>query len=263
MAAFNKFYEPALRAICDILGETSSGLTGSEIGKILADCGINDPLPGITKRERLFQALSQRQNLDRSGNNVVSFIYSAMNPIRYTKSQELFDTRQSDLNKVLSFQGLMLTEEGKLIKITASRTLSEALERAGKLRRELTSRKVHPDVLRFCKAELLQDNFFHAVFEATKSVADKIREKSGLHEDGSRLIDLAFGGKPPLLAFNTLQTETEQSELKGLMNLLKGLFGILFDIVDSQHIFANICTHSLHLGVVEGKIGDDFRFDEV
>jgi uncharacterized protein (TIGR02391 family) len=57
-------------------------------------------------------------------------------------------------------------------------------------------------------------------------VADKIREKTGLTSDGSRLVDEAFGGKEPLLAFNTLQTETERSEHTGLMNLMKGLFGV-------------------------------------
>ncbi|HEY4636890.1 MAG TPA: TIGR02391 family protein, partial [Burkholderiales bacterium] len=27
---------------------------------------------------------------------------------------------------------------------------------------------MHPDVLRFCRPELVQKNYFHAVFEATK-----------------------------------------------------------------------------------------------
>lgn len=57
-------------------------------------------------------------------------------------------------------------------------------------------------------------------------MADKIREKSGLTSDGSQLVDEAFGGNSPLLAFNTLLTPTERSEHTGLMNLLKGLFGI-------------------------------------
>jgi uncharacterized protein (TIGR02391 family) len=39
------------------------------------------------------------------------------------------------------------------------------------------------------------------------------------------LVDEAFGGELPLLALNTLQTETERSEHTGFMNLLKGLFG--------------------------------------
>ena len=87
---------------------------------------------------------------------------------------------------------------------------------------------MHSDVLKFCRAELVQDNYFHAVFEATKSVADKIRQLSGLTSDGAGLVDDAFGipsGGHPRVAFNSLVTETEKSEHRGLMNLLKGLFG--------------------------------------
>jgi len=74
----------------------------------------------------------------------------------------------------------------------------------------------------------LVDNYFHAVFEATKSVAEKIRLKTGLTSDGSNLVDEAFSFKNnvPYLALNTLQTESEKSEQRGFMNLLKGLFGM-------------------------------------
>lgn len=83
-------------------------------------------------------------------------------------------------------------------------------------------------MLRFCRAELLQDNYFHAVLEATKSVAEKIRQKSGVHGDGGQLAQEALGlGKTgmPYLAFNTLQTKTEQDEQVGLINLMVGMFG--------------------------------------
>jgi uncharacterized protein (TIGR02391 family) len=89
-------------------------------------------------------------------------------------------------------------------------------------------------VLKFCREELLQDNYFHAVFEATKSIADKIREKAGLVIDGAELVDKAFSVGKPLLAINTLQTETEQSEQKGFANLLKGVFGT----------FRNVAAHA-------------------
>ncbi len=228
MANIPVFEETNLRAICDILGDTQAGLTGSEIGQILKDCNVDDPLPGYTKRLRLFEVLSQRQKKDNCGNNVVAFIYNAMNPVRYVKYKELFDERRSQLNQVLSFCGLTLGENGKCRRIDAASTLTEAQKRAGRLRMDLLSRKVHPDVLKFCRAELLQENYFHAVFEATKSVADKIRDESGLIGDGSSLIDEAFGlgaSGIPILAFNSLTTETERSEHKGLMNLMKGPFG--------------------------------------
>ena len=160
-----------------------------------------------------------------------------MEPVRYTRSKELFETRLDKLREVLAFSGYALGEDGKMRPQPAARTLTEAEQRAGRLRVELRRRNVHPDILLFCRAELLQFNYFHAVFEATKSVADKIRGKTGLTEDGAPLVDVAFGtGKAamPYLAFNSLRTESEQSEHSGLMNLMKGMFGV----------FRNVTAHA-------------------
>jgi hypothetical protein len=85
----------------------------------------------------------------------------------------------------LSFAGLHLGEDGKISTVSKSTTISEAKARASKLKENLVSRKVHPDVLRYCKEELVVDNYFHAVFEATKSVAEKVRSKTGLTTDGA------------------------------------------------------------------------------
>jgi hypothetical protein len=60
-----KFDEANLQAISDIIGDTSSGLTGSEIGRYLRECGIPDPMPQMTKRHRLYAALSAKQDADR------------------------------------------------------------------------------------------------------------------------------------------------------------------------------------------------------
>lgn len=228
MSKVDSFNSPTLEAICNILGDTREGLTGSEISSLLAQCGIEDPLPSYTKRRRLYEALWQRQAKDSCGNCVAHFIQTVMNPVRFVSSVEYYESQRSKLNRVLAFTGLSLGEDGKLKRIDTAKTLSEAEERAGRLRKQLLDRKVHEDVLRFSRAELLQDNYFHAVFEATKSVADKIRAKAGLQSDGATLVDEAFGlrhGGYPRLAFNSLQTETERSEHTGLINLIKGLFG--------------------------------------
>ncbi len=225
MASILAFDDTVLHTICNVLADTAEGLTGSEIGQLLRESNIGDPLPGVTKRDRLFEALNQKQKQDRCANNVIAFIHKAMSPVRYTQKLHVFENRRFELNKVLAFSGLVLGDNGKLREITTAQTLSEAQERAGRLYKQLLDRNTHSDILLFCRAELLQDNYFHAVFEATKSIADKIREKSGLSSDGGKLVDEAFGGKLPLLAFNTLRTETERSEHAGFMNLLKGLFG--------------------------------------
>lgn len=228
MARLPQFNDQTLQAICDVLGHTDTGLTGSEIGRLLRDCRISDPSPTLTKRHRLFDALAERQRQDACGNNVAAFIIAAMKPVRYVQSPQTFEDRRSRLNEVLAFAGFTVAEDGQLRESTTVRTIPEAQERAGRLRKELQTRRVHTDVLRFCRAELLQDNYFHAVFEATKSVADKIRQVAGLTSDGAKLVDEAFGlGSTGYsrVAFNSLQTETERSEHTGLMNLLKGFFG--------------------------------------
>lgn len=226
-----------LQAICDVIGETSTGLTGSEIGQMLAQCRIEDPVPGMTKRHRLFSALSDRQRIDRCANNVMAFVLQVMNPVRWVGRQTAFQDLRSHLNQVLAFVGFSIGEDGKALMVKSAETLTEAQQRAGNLRRDLLQRSVHPDVLRFCREELLQENYFHAVFEATKSVADKIRERAGLTSDGAELVDQAFGiGKVgiPMLAFNSLRTETERNEHSGLVNLIKGMFSA----------FRNVTAHA-------------------
>jgi uncharacterized protein (TIGR02391 family) len=92
------------------------------------------------------------------------------------------------------------------------------------------SRKVHADVLAFCRAELLKENYFHAVFEAMKSIAAKMRSISGLTSDGAQLVQDAFtpsGAQSSVLAINALVTETEKGEQRGFANLLIGLFGTI------------------------------------
>ena len=55
--------------------------------------------------------------------------------------------------------------------------------------------------------------------------AEKIRERTGLTGDGADLVNPAFKVGDPLLALNTLRTDTEKSDQKGYANLLIGIFG--------------------------------------
>jgi uncharacterized protein (TIGR02391 family) len=234
MATIPRLNETHLHAICSILGDTNEGLTGTQIGQLLQRCGIDDPSPGITKRDRLFDALRAKQERDGCANNILAFVETALDPVRFIGNAAGFATFRDRLNEALAFSGLHLGEDGKLQAVAPARTLDEAQERAGRLRSELARRRVHHDVLQFCKAELLKNNYFHAVFEATKSVAEKIRQRTGLTSDGAELVDEAFGLKSPLLAINTLRTETEQTEQKGFANLVKGVFGV----------FRNVTAHA-------------------
>lgn len=227
--ATNPSLPPAeLESVCRVLADTDGGLTGTEIGMLLAQLGIFDPASGLTKWKRLLVALAAQQQRDCCGNKVLRYVVEAMKPVRYVGKAHVFEARRIALNQILVFTGAELGKDGQLRRCTAARTLSEAEERAGRLKAELLKRGVHTDVLRFCRAELLQDNCFHAVLEAAKSLADKLRSKTGLTGDGAELAEQALAlGRigMPFLAFNSLQTDSEQSEQKGLLNLMKGIFG--------------------------------------
>ncbi|MCP5523260.1 MAG: TIGR02391 family protein [Verrucomicrobiales bacterium] len=228
MPAQPSFPAAELESICRVLAETETGLTGTEIGNLLSAVSIADPAPNLTKWKRLQAALAEKQHRDRCANNVIQFILESMKPVRYASNPEKFEARRSALNQVLVFTGLELGNDGLLRSRATAKTLAEAQERADRLRAELRRRKVHADVIRFCQAELLQENYFHAVLEATKSLSEKIRIKSGLSGDAGELAQKAFSlGRPgiPILAFNSLQSETERSEQSGLMNLFIGMFG--------------------------------------
>ena len=227
MAIIKKFDLASLESICKILGDTADGLTGTEISKYLSECNIKDPQINSTKWKRLYDSLALKQKEDQCANNIIAFIQHVIRPSRHVDNRTWFEQIRMKLNYVLSFEGFEITESGSIKYVNTVKTFSEAEERASQLKRILIDRNIHPDVLSFCKAELLVDNYFHTVFEATKSIAEKIRIKTNLTSDGSELVDHAFSykGKIPYLALNNLTTESYESEQKGFMNLLKGVFG--------------------------------------
>jgi len=231
------FSQSELEAIAASLADTSDGLTGSEIGHILSTLKMADPAPTMTKWKRLHNAFVERQNYSQNRRAILQFIREAMKPERYAKQPERFEPMRTNLNRALAFSGLAVSASGELSSVTRAETLTEAQRRADELRADLTSRGVHPDVLRFCRAELVADNYFHAVLEAAKSIADKLRAKSGLTEDGAKLVDASLCGSAPRVAINDLRTESQRSEQSGFANLIKGVFGM----------FRNPTAHEAHI----------------
>jgi uncharacterized protein (TIGR02391 family) len=149
-----------------------------------------------------------------------------MNPVRLAEDDDTFKEIRERLNKIIAFVGSALSEDGKSARFVQVRTLPEAERRVRGLWQRLQERSVHGDVLRFRRPELLDGYYFHAALEAMKSMAEKIRTMSGLMTDGAALVNRAFGGQRPLLAINSLQTETEQSEQYGSQNILVAVFGL-------------------------------------
>jgi uncharacterized protein (TIGR02391 family) len=220
------FSQSQLQAIADALGDTSDGLTGSEIGYLLRTCRMADPSPDLTKRHRLYNAFANVQNDLQDRVPILAFIRHAMKPVKYVREPHRYEPMRANVNKALAFAGLAVEATGNLISTDRAGTLSEAQRRAADLREDLEFRSVHPDVIRFCREELLAENYFHAILEATKGVADKLRGRTGLADDGAALVDRSLAGELPLLVINPFLTETDKSEQRGFANIVKGLFGM-------------------------------------
>lgn len=219
------FTSGQLEALCKALADTNTGLTGTEIGHALMSVRVADVDPTATKWKRLYNAFVARQNRDGHGDRVLAFIHAALDPARYAGRRDVAELRRRGANVPLAFYGLEFGEDGKFHTCKPAETLSEAEQRADRLRAALERRTVDPDVLEFCRAELVSDNYFHAVLEATKSVASLIRKRTGLATDGSALAQAAFGGDDPPLRINTFRTDTDKGEQRGFVNLLIGFFG--------------------------------------
>lgn len=225
MTRIEPFISQHLEAACRVLADTEQGLSGTQIERLLQEIGVADPSPGITKWKRLFNALADAQNQYQVGNHLIMFINRAMYPVNYVRDPAKFNWRRDELNVVLAFSGYYVREDGQVGHADRASTLDAARARAERLKTALESRVVHAEVLNYCRTELLDENYFHAVFEATKGVAQRIRLLSGLNGDGADLVKKAFLGQNPVLALGPLTTDSEKSEQKGFANLVIGLFG--------------------------------------
>ena len=214
--------EGQIERLAKVLGECGSG---TDITRVLRDRGLTDNSGESTKWKRLYWVFLDVQRRDRCANRVLDFIRSFLTPARFVGRQAVFNQHCGELNVILAFSGLEFGADGQFTRREVARTLSEAERRVKTIRTKFQGRLLHSEVLKYCKAELMQDNYFHAVFEATKGLAQRIRDMTGIHKDGAALVDHVFSVDRPMLAMNTLRTETEKSQHKGFAALLKGCFG--------------------------------------
>lgn len=245
---FSPIASGTIEALAKILADTEKGLTGTELSKFIPEAGLKDVAPSVTKWIRLHDSFVDYQNRNENSNKILKFINLAMNPSRFVGKNETYEMIRAELNKRLSFEGLILNEKGVFNPVTKSTTISEAEQRVNRFKSKLESRNIHSKIYEYCNAELITENYFHSIFEAVKSIAEEIRKRTNLTIDGGDLVDKAFSVKNPLIKINPLQTETEKSEQKGFSNLIKGVFGM----------FRNTTAHSPK---VVWKITEDEALD--
>ena len=188
--------------------------------------GVDYYVAGPSKRQRLLYAVETMYN-SSGGHGVLHLIRTLHDPVSYVGNLDEFRTFCDDINRVLRFSGVEYKDDGEFHRVVETRNLTEAERRARAVANKLSSRRVHAEVQKYCKAEYMEDNYFHAVFEATKGLAERIREKTGLKVDGINLVRQSFERPKtgfPRLVFNSLDNETERNEHDGFRDLLLGAF---------------------------------------
>lgn len=234
------FTEQNLHNISAIIADTNRGLTKSELERhlresritLVSDESYNNGIyykVCLNKRDWLYNCLANEINTTHSFNKVVKFIEIVMNPINYTKleKREKYQFILEELNKILLLLGYEIDSFGKLTEIVKANNLDEVDRRVNSLKKKLYDRNIHSEVTKYCINDYLREDYFDTVFEATKGLAERVREISGLNSDGNELFQNAFATKNPYIILNMLATDSEKNEYNGLKELLIALFHLV------------------------------------
>jgi uncharacterized protein (TIGR02391 family) len=162
-----------------------------------------------------------------------------MNPVNFPPPDSDWPKARADLNYAMEFYGYHLDNSGKVLKQAPVKTYDEAVQRHKTLTEKLTPFEIHPTVLKFCKPELLAKNYFHAIFEASKSVFQRIRDLNQSSLDGMQLVNSSFNLKNPSIIINgyTFENNEEKSEYHGLVSIVSSIC----------YIYRNPKAHTLRL----------------
>jgi len=232
--------EQQLKAICDVLGDTSRGLSKTELTRLLTQCLITliddgkssngfTYTIGSNKRDWLYNCFANEINTHQTFEKIYSFIERALSPVSYTNeaSRDKYNFLLEETNKVLLLFGLSMTKEGRLTEVVEAKTLDEVDRRVNNLRRLLYNRAIHHEVEKYCIKDYLRKDYYDAVFEASKGLAERVRQITGLSADGSALFQKAFAKNDPYIFFNALKTDSDINEFTGLKELLESIFHLV------------------------------------
>lgn len=221
-----------LEALANKLG-TLPELTHTNIDKYLVECSIQDIstksksvglgyIPGDSKSKRIYKCFINEVHRTNNDLKIVSFIERALDPSRFADSKR-YDDVLNDINSVLLFMGCEINKSGKVKIVKKATTIDEVQERINVLENEAKKRNVHLEVLKYCKREYLDKDYFHAQFEASKGLFQRIRDLTNQNVDGTKLINGVFSTDEPMLILPNLKlTErTDKDEFLGYKHLFE------------------------------------------
>ena len=233
MQQIKPFSGPALESLSRLMGDLGDWSTGSQISLSFSRVKLSEVLPSnATKWRRLYAAFSRSQERTGYPHEILHFIKDFVSKDRFTYhgGAEDFNAARQGINRILAMNGLEYRADGEFHRIEQPSTLTEAERRFNALQGKLSSRSIHPEVMKYCRVELLDQNYYHAAFEACKGLCQRIRDVSGSQLDGVELIQSVFRNREnrpyPLILFNAFMSETEKNYHNGLADMMQGVMRV-------------------------------------
>lgn len=125
-------------------------------------------------------------------------------------------------NQLLQFISIITTEEHQDSINNILKSAGASSTSVSPLAEDFTSRNYHEQIHKHCRQLFMQENYFHAVFEAAKVYNKLVQDKSKSEKDGqSLMLDvLSVNG---VLKLNKGVTKTEKNVQEGVKYLSAGL----------------------------------------
>ena len=161
-------------------------------------------------------------------------------PLRYDRAM-----RQDELYNHHYFAGntfeLRLTHKARknLDKVQPTRAASKTARVAPGDRVRPAVYRLHQEIERV-SGQLFRDGHHkQAALEAYIRVIEEVKRRSGIADDGDSLMNHTFGcdKQTPVIQFNSLQSDAERDEQKGIMFLFKGIVGLRNSKAHSNTLF--------------------------
>ncbi|WP_100065139.1 TIGR02391 family protein [Miniphocaeibacter massiliensis] len=206
-----------LKKISCILAELT---TGSKITYMFQVLNMDNDSTISTKWNRIYNSISQNLNKFNDSSIVIKVIEYVFADKMHDCNSSEWQSALFDINKVIQYLGLKVNDSGKVVKTIKVETFSDGQKNFNMIKDKLSLFEIHPLILNLCNPEIVEENYFHLILEASKIPLNKVRQLTGSKSDGNTLIIDSFNHKKPLVVLNSLSTQSEKSEYFGLKALL-------------------------------------------
>ena len=126
--------------------------------------------------------------------------------------------------KYKSFSEIIEKEHAKLVEYNERLESEEKIEWKYDEPIQHFEQLLHSRIVEKALQQYYDGHLHNAVFSSVTVVFDLIRERTGVDEDGDKLIGAAFSPKDPYLALSDLETKSKQNDQIGFIQILKGVY---------------------------------------